>query len=115
KGVFPLHQGDVFSASKIRKAMEQYTKIYGEYGFIDFVPEPQTEIDDQAKRIDITMKFEEGKQYYVRRIDFTGNTTTRDKVIRRELLIDEGQLYNSQLWDLSILRLNQLGYFETLK
>jgi outer membrane protein insertion porin family len=114
KGVFPLHQGDVFSAAKIRKAMEQYTKIYGEYGFIDFVPEPQTEIDDQAKRIDITMKFEEGKQYYVRRIDFSGNTTTRDKVIRRELLIDEGQLFNKRAWEISILRLNQLDYFDKL-
>jgi len=114
KAVFPLHQGDVFSASKIRKAMEQYTKIYGEYGFIDFVPEPQTEIDDQAKRIDITMKFEEGKQYYVRRIDFIGNTTTRDKVIRRELLIDEGQLFNKRAWEVSILRLNQLDYFDKL-
>ncbi len=46
---------------------------------------------------------------------FTGNTITRDKVIRRELLLEEGQIYNSQLWELSILRLNQLNYFETLK
>ena len=114
KGVFPLHQGDVFSAGKIRKSMEEYTKIYGQYGFIDFVPEPQMEIDDQAKRIDLTMKFDEGKQYYVRRIDFTGNTTTRDKVIRRELLIDEGQLFNKRAWEISILRLNQLDYFEKL-
>src|SRR6516165_6469803 len=114
KGVFPLHQGDVFSAAKIRKAMEEYTKIYGQYGFIDFVPEPQMEIDDQAKRIDLTMKFDEGKQYYVRRIDFSGNTTTRDKVIRRELLIDEGQLFNKRAWEVSILRLNQLDYFDKL-
>ena len=114
KGVFPLHQGDVFSAAKIRKAMEEYTKIYGQYGFIDFVPEPQMEIDDQAKRIDLTMKFDEGKQYYVRRIDFSGNTTTRDKVIRRELLIDEGQLFNKRAWEISILRLNQLDYFDKL-
>lgn len=114
KAVFPLHPGDVFSAAKIRKAMEEYTKIYGQYGFIDFVPEPQTEIDDQAKRIDVTMKFDEGKQYYVRRIDFSGNTTTRDKVIRRELLIDEGQLFNKRAWEISILRLNQLDYFDKL-
>ena len=46
---------------------------------------------------------------------FTGNTITRDKVIRRELLLEEGQIYNSQLWELSILRLNQLNYFDTLK
>ncbi len=58
---------------------------------------------------------DEGQQFFVRRIDFTGNTTTRDKVIRRELLIDEGDLFNSRLWELSILRLNQLGYFEALK
>ncbi|MGC4050252.1 MAG: POTRA domain-containing protein [Paludibaculum sp.] len=44
-----------------------------------------------------------------------GNTTTRDKVIRRELLVDEGDMYNTRLWELSILRLNQLGYFEALK
>jgi len=114
KGAFPLRQGDVFSATKIRKGMEDYTKIYGNYGFIDFVPQPETDIDEQAKRINMTMKFDEGKQYYVRRIDFTGNTTTRDKVIRRELLIDEGSLFNKHYWELSILRLNQLDYFDKL-
>ena len=41
--------------------------------------------------------------------------TTRDKIIRRQLLIDEGQIFNNRLWELSILRLNQLGYFEPLK
>src|SRR6516164_4416926 len=115
KSVFPLKQGDIFSAAKIRKAMEDYTKIYGQYGFIDFVPEPETDIDDKAKRIDVTMKFDEGKQYYVRRIEFSGNTTTRDKVIRRELLIDEGQLFNKRLWEISILRLNQLNYFDKIE
>ena len=114
KGVFPLKQGDVFSASKIRKAMEDYTKIYGRYGFIDFVPEPETDIDEPTKRINITMKFDEGKQYYVHRIDFSGNTTTRDKVIRRELLIDEGMLFDKHAWEVSILRLNQLDYFDKL-
>ena len=61
------------------------------------------------------LNFDEGKQFFVRRIEFSGNTTTRDKVIRRELLIDEGDVYNTRLWELSILRLNQLGYFEALK
>ena len=77
--------------------------------------EPETDIDEQAKRIDVTMKFDEGKQYYVRRIEFTGNTTTRDKVIRRELLIDEGQLFNKRAWEISILRLNQLNYFDKIE
>jgi outer membrane protein insertion porin family len=115
KNVFPLKQGDVFSAAKVRKAMETYTNIYGQYGFIDFVPQPQMDFDDHAKKIDVTMQFDEGKQYYVRRIEFSGNTTTRDKVIRRELLIDEGQLFNKRAWEVSILRLNQLNYFDKIE
>ena len=114
KGAFPLKQGDVFSTAKIRKALEDYTKIYGQYGFIDFVPTPETDIDEADKKIDVTMKFDEGKQYYVRRSDFSGNTTTRDKVIRRQLLIDEGQLFNKRAWELSVLRINQLDYFDKL-
>ncbi len=114
KAVFPLKEGEVFSTAKIRKALDEYTKIYGQYGFIDFVPTPETDIDEQAKRIDVTMKFDEGKQYYVHRIDFSGNTTTRDKVIRRQLLIDEGQLFNKRAWELSILRINQLDYFDKI-
>jgi len=114
KSAFPLKQGDVFSTAKVRKAIEDYGKIYGQYGFIDFVPQPDTEIDEAAKRINMTMRFDEGKQYYVRRIEFSGNSTTRDKVIRRELLIDEGQLFNKRAWEISILRLNQLDYFERI-
>src|SRR6266576_3470149 len=111
----PLEEGDLFSTEKVRKALETYGKIYGEYGFIDFTPEPDTEIDEEKKIINLTLKFDEQKQYFVRRIDFSGNTTTRDKVIRRELMIDEGQLFNKRLWELSILRLNQLDYFDKIE
>src|SRR5216684_2606129 len=69
RSIFPLKEGDIFSAAKIRKAMQDYTKAYGQYGFIDFTAEPQFDIDDAAKRIDITLRFTEEKQYYVRRID----------------------------------------------
>src|SRR5258708_11352408 len=110
KNAFPLKQGDVFSASKVRKAIEDYGKIYGQYGFIDFVPQHDTEIDEAAKRINMTMRFDEGKQYYIRRIEFSGNTTTRDKVIRRELLIHESQSFNNRAWEISMLRLNQVHY-----
>jgi outer membrane protein insertion porin family len=115
KSAFPLKQGDIFSTEKVRKALETYGKIYGEYGFIDFTPEPDTEVDDANKIINLTLRFDEQKQYYVRRIDFAGNTTTRDKVIRRELMIDEGQLFNKRLWELSVLRLNQLDYFDKIE
>src|SRR5208282_5018025 len=115
KKLWPLHPGDVFSADKVRKALKNYTAAYGEFGFIDFTPEPEEDVDDATKTINMTLKFDEQKQYYVRRIDFVGNTTTRDKVIRRELLIDEGQLFNKRLWEISILRLNQLNYFERIE
>jgi outer membrane protein insertion porin family len=115
KSIFPLKQGDLFAVGKVRKALEDYGKAYGEFGFIDFTAEPETEIDDVDKKINLTLKFNEEKQYYVRRIDFSGNTTTRDKVIRRQLLIDEGQLFNKRAWELSILRLNQLDYFDKIE
>ena len=115
KSAFPIKQGDILNVSKLRKAMKDYTSIYGEYGFIDFTPEPDFDINDADKIINLTLKFDEQKQYYVRRIDFSGNTTTRDKVIRRELLIDEGQLFNKRAWEMSILRLNQLDYFDRLE
>ena len=115
KSIFPLKENDVFSAAKIRKAIEDYGKAYGQYGFIDFTAEPALDIDDTTKIINVTMRFTEEKQYYVRRIDFSGNTTTRDKVIRRELLLDEGQLFNKRAWEVSILRLNQLNYFERIE
>jgi outer membrane protein insertion porin family len=113
--LFPIREGDIFSASKIRKALDTYKKLYGEYGYIDFVATPDTEIDDNKKVVNLTMVFDQQKQFFVRRIEFSGNTTTRDKVIRRELLLDEGQVFNDRLWELSLLRLNQLGYFNPIK
>lgn len=114
ESVFPLHQGDIFDISKIRKAIENYNKLYGVYGYIDFTAVPLPDVHDDTKIIDLTLDFDEQKQYFVRRIDFSGNTTTRDKVIRRELLLSEGDIFNNHAWELSILRLNQLDYFDKI-
>jgi outer membrane protein insertion porin family len=113
--LFPIQDGDVFDRSKIAKGLEQLQKAYGEFGYINFTSVPNTHFDEDKKLIFIDIDIDEGKQFYVRRIDFAGNTTTRDKVIRRELALEEGQVYNSRLWELSLLRLNQLGYFDQLK
>jgi len=113
--LFGMGENDVFSTAKLRKGIENMRKLYGEFGFIDFVGEPGFEPDTKNGTIVMSLSVDEGKQFFVRRIDFSGNTTTRDKVIRRELLIDEGDMFNTRLWDVSILRLNQLGYFEPLK
>ncbi len=115
KSFFPLKQGDILNVDRLRKALKDYTSEYGRFGFIDFTAEPEFDIDDASKTINVTLRFDEQKQYYVRRIDFTGNTTTRDKVIRRELLLDEGSLFDKRAWEISILRLNQLDYFDRIE
>lgn len=113
--LFGMSKGDVFSTTKLRKGLENMRKLYGDFGFIDFVAEPSFDPMPDTGLMDLSLSVDEGHQFFVRRIDFSGNTTTRDKVIRRQLLIDEGQIFNNRLWELSILRLNQLGYFEPLK
>jgi outer membrane protein insertion porin family len=113
--LFGMGPGDVFQTDKLRKGIENLRNLYGKFGYIDFVPEPSFDFIPNTDQVDLTITADEGKQFFVRRIDFAGNTTTRDKVIRREILLDEGDMFNSSLWDLSILRLNQLGYFEVLK
>ena len=115
RGLFPIKDGDIFSREKVAKGLENLRKAYGEYGYINFTSVPDTRFDDEKKLIFLDIDVDEGKQFYVRRIEFQGNTTTRDKVIRREIALEEGQVYNSRLWEFSLLRLNQLGYFEQLK
>jgi outer membrane protein insertion porin family len=115
RSLFPLKDGDIFSREKIAKGLEALRKAYGEYGYINYSPIPNTTFDDDKKIANLEIEVDEGKQFTVRRIEFTGNTTTRDKVIRRELALEEGGVYNSRLWELSLLRLNQLSYFDQLK
>ena len=115
RALFPIKDGDIFSREKVGKGLENLRKAYGEYGYINFTSVPDTKFDDEKKLIFLEIDVDEGKQFYVRRIEFQGNTTTRDKVIRREIALEEGQVYNSRLWEFSLLRLNQLGYFDQLK
>jgi outer membrane protein insertion porin family len=115
RSVFRMGPGDVFSTEKLQKGLEDLRKLYGNFGYIDFVPSPDPEVVPGKDQVDLTVDVDEGHQFFVRRIDFQGNTTTRDRVIRRELQINEGDLYSQQLLDASILRLNQLGYFDPLK
>ena len=115
RNLFPMKDGDIFSREKVAKGLENLRKAYGEAGYINFTSVPDTKFDDVKKTVNLEIDVDEGKQFYVRRIEFQGNTTTRDKVIRREIALEEGQIYNSRLWEVSLLRLNQLGYFDQLK
>jgi outer membrane protein insertion porin family len=78
---------------------------------------PSAAKEDSSKPpvVDVTMQITEGPQYFVNRITFTGNTTTRDNVIRREMRLIEGNVFDTEALKYSVRRLNQLGYFKELK
>lgn len=115
RAVLGLIPGAVYNETALRKSFENLKKLYGARGHINFTAIPAQDFDEQKKIVNLTINIDEDRQFLVNRIEVTGNTTTRDKVIRRELMVDEGQVFNSSLWDVSVLRLNQLGYFEEIK
>jgi len=115
RAIFNIKDGSVFNATAFRKGLDNLRKAYSQDGYIDFSAIPTPSFDDANHTVTWTIDCDEGKQFTVSRIEFQGNTVTRDFVIRRELLLQEGQVYNSHLWELSLLRLNQLQYFNELR
>ena len=79
------------------------------------LPRPKGRPGKPRPRSPSLMRIDEGPQYFVNRITFTGNTTTRDNVIRREMRLVEGGVFNTEALKYSVRRLNQLGYFKELK
>jgi outer membrane protein insertion porin family len=115
RATFAVKDGEYFNATLIQKGLDNLKKAYGQLGYINFGAIPKATTDDAKKTVSLNIDIDEGKPFYVGRIEIQGNTITRDRVIRREFLLEEGQVYNSQLWELSLLRLNQLDYFDPLK
>ncbi len=115
RAMFNEKDGDWFDATAFGKGLEALRKAYGQLGYINFVAIPTPTFNDKNHTVTMNLDIDEGKQFTVSRIEFQGNTVTRDFVIRRELLLQEGQVYNSHLWELSLLRLNQLEYFNPLR
>jgi outer membrane protein insertion porin family len=112
---FPTKDGEFFNATAVGKGLDNLRKAYGSLGYINFTAVPTPRIDDAKHLVFLDIDIDEGKPFTVARIEFQGNTITRDRVIRRELMLEEGQVYNSNLWESSLLRLNQLDYFDPLK
>ncbi len=116
-----LRVGEYANAETIRKGIYEkdgLKALYGDRGYINASAELEPEFTDtneQEGEVAFTIRVEEGKQYTLRRLEFIGNSNTRDKVMRREVAINEGDPYSKRLWDISILRLNQLGLFEEVK
>jgi len=116
-----LKAGEYANAETIRKGVYEKDGIkgvYGDRGYINASAELEPtfiETNEEEGEVEFTLNVDEGKQYTLRRLEFIGNNTTRDGVLRREVVINEGDAYSKRYWDLSILRLNQLGLFEEIK
>ena len=112
---FGLNKGDIVNQKKIKDTLEELKKLYGNYGYLNWNYIPETNFNEKDKTYDLVLKLEPDEQFFVHRIAFTGNTKTRDKVIRREFVLEEGKIFSTQLLDVSILRVNQLGFFDKVE
>ena len=138
--LFEVEPGEWYSVKKIRDGLRKSQEIYGAGGYMEFTGFPDLKPSDEVAAqqaqvpeflaevhtngtngetskdptVDVTMRLTEGKQYFVNRIVFTGNSTTRDNVIRREMRLVEGGVFNTESLKYSVRRLNQLGYFEQI-
>ena len=111
--LFKLKKGEYYNHKRLYQGFEKIKEIYGVGGHFEMTPFPDFTFDDDT--MDVTVRITEGKQYYINRITFQGNTTTRDNVIRRELRFYENSVFNTEALKYSIKRLNQLGYFKPLE
>jgi len=107
-----VHPGDVFNRSKLSDDLQKLTDLYKDRGYAYVNATPATPVDEKTRTVDVTFEIQKGELVYFERINIHGNTKTRDKVIRRELRIVEGEPYNQALLDYSKRRVNALGYFE---
>ncbi len=114
-----MKKGEYADAKKISENVYKGIKdLYGTQGYIQADVNPIPKFIDKTEEegeVEWTIEIEEGRQFTLRRLEFIGNVNTRDRVLRREVVINEGDPYNKRYWDLSILRLNQLGLFEEIK
>jgi outer membrane protein insertion porin family len=113
--LFKVHTGDVYNDKKIQKGYEKLRDIYGSLGYFQWTGTTKRTPDHATKVVDVTLQMDEDKQYFVGRIAFTGNDTTRDKVVRREVYMNESDVFNTEALKLSIKRINQLGYFKPME
>jgi len=110
-----LTSGDIFSRTKMSQGIETVSDIYGDAGYAYADIKPLTKVNPDAKTIDITLDIKTNDLVYIERIDINGNLKTRDKVIRRELELGEGDQYKSSELKRSRNNLKRLGYFEDVR
>jgi outer membrane protein insertion porin family len=110
-----LAKGDVFNRDMLRqdvgRIMDRYDSIARPFANVV----PQFNIDQDKKTVAVQIDIQEGGEVRIGRIDITGNGKTRDKVIRREMRLEEGDLYSKKALKRSYERINNLNFFETVE
>jgi outer membrane protein insertion porin family len=109
KRIAKLKKGKYYNVKKRNKLMDEIQKLYGSLGYIYAQVSPVENLDPTKKIADLTLRIYEGDVAYVGKLEFKGNTYTKDRVIRREWFLREGQRFNTSLLETSITRMKQLG------
>ena len=113
--LLPLRSGDLYQSDRIEAAVDALTFAAGSagYAFVDI--RPSYRANPETDTVDVTFHVREGERVYVQRINVVGNTRTLDSVIRRELLLGEGDAFNRNLIERSRNNLRALGFFKDVK
>ncbi len=107
-----IKRKDVYSTTAIRKEIARFTEKFANQGYANVEVSPETSVDSKNLLVNLTFEIEKKKRVSFEKIQTIGNTKTRDKVIRRELQVAEGDLYNVTGLNQSRDRLKRLGFFK---
>ncbi|MBL0312729.1 MAG: outer membrane protein assembly factor BamA [Holophagaceae bacterium] len=110
----PAQKAHPFDLDALNKAMDKIKEGYSNASYILYRAEKKLETREEAGRrlVDTTLKVDEGEPFTIRRIEFEGNTTTKDKVLRRSLRLREGDPFSAEEFKDSFTGLGQLGFFD---
>ena len=115
KNLVPFRKGEIYNASRVEDAIDRLTLAAGIGGFAFVDIQPRINRNRDTKTVDMTFNLVEGPRVYIERIDIVGNTTTLDSIIRRELVLVEGDAFNRSLLDASRNRVRALRFFEDVE
>ena len=110
--VLKMKRGDTYSNTAIRREVNALMAKFADQGYAYVEVNPETSVDNKNLLVHLTFEIEKKKSVYYEKIQVVGNTKTRDKVIRRELRVAEGELYNATDMNYSRDRLKRTGYFK---
>jgi outer membrane protein insertion porin family len=110
RALLKMKEGSVYSPKQLRDDAKAVADAYGSGGYVDLVVQPEGAPAGPAL-IDVHYNIEEGVRSFVNRVNIEGNTRTKDKVIRREVLVAPGDVFNTVRVDITKKRLDNLGYF----